>query len=104
LALPMRCIYQSDQFLVVERVPGERKMRIKMTNKQIDNLARSLIYLWGSAVRGGVTRYSPLADHCEEWARTIGRKWDHDAATRVETRLAILNDSFSRQYERHAGN
>ena len=89
----------------MDRVSGERKKRMKMTNKQIDDLARSLIYLWGAvAIWYPVTGNSPQVDHCEEWAHTIGRKWDDAASARVDARLAILNESFSRQFQRHAGN
>ena len=76
--------------------------RRPMTKAQVDNLARDLIHLWGATAIwcgiGGARR-----DHCEEWAETLGRRWDTQTANRVEARLNELAESFSRRYERHPG-
>ena len=72
----------------------------RLTGGQVDRLARDLIFMWGAvAVWHGIETNSSQWEHCEGWVPE-GRKWDAEAAVRVEARMLALEPAFEARYRR----
>mgnify|MGYP001342743906 CR=1 FL=1 len=72
----------------------------RLTGRQVDHLARALIYMWGTvAIWNGIETYSSQWEYCED-AVPEGRKWDAEAAAQVEARMRELEPAFEARYRR----
>tara|TARA_B100001750_G_scaffold235024_1_gene237044 strand:- start:856 stop:1089 length:234 start_codon:yes stop_codon:yes gene_type:complete len=72
----------------------------RLTDRQVDRLARTLIYMWGTvAIWNGIETNGSQWDYCAG-AVPEGRKWDAEAAARVEARMLALEPAFEARYRR----
>ena len=72
----------------------------RLTGRQVDHLARTLIYMWGTvAIWNGIETHSSQWEHCEDGVPE-DRKWDAEAAARVEARMLVLEPAFEARYRR----
>ena len=70
----------------------------RLTDRQVDRLARDLIFMWGAvAVWHGIE--DARWEHCEGWVPR-DRKWDAEAAARVQARMLALEPAFEARYRR----
>jgi len=86
----------------------------RLTDRQVDHLARTLIYMWGTvAIWNGVETNSSQWEYCSLWAYECyspgcggrgpaapHREWDAEAAARVEARMRELEPAFEARYRR----